>query len=235
VTKNLYIDITNTVPPAKGEAATETYKKTLIVFSVVVLFVMLSGLFSPVHASDPLIWEGSVSSSGAEVVGPVLTVGESYTIVASNRWWYNQLGNLAADAEYYTTNYSDSWEWGNYFRVDDHSFLQINGEDVEWGPFSNGDTNHTYTINYVGQGTAITFAIVDWLGNNSNAYCHLDVTITESTTCVGGYIVDPGSGSGSGSGYGVLFATVGICVLAVPAAALVVKRRAKARCVKSTL
>jgi hypothetical protein len=233
VTKNLYIDITNTVSPTRGEAATETYKKTLIVFSIVVLFVMLSGLSSQVHASDPLIWEGSVSSSGAPVVGPVLTLGESYTIVASNRWWYNNPQNLAADAEYYTTDYSDSWNWGNYFRVDDHSFLQINGEDVEWGPFSNGDTNHTYSINYIGQGTAITFAIVDWVDfNYSNNVCHLDVTITESSTCVGGYIVDPASGSGFG--YGVLFAAVGICVLTVPAAALVVKRRAKARCVKST-
>jgi hypothetical protein len=229
VTKNLYIDITNTVSPATGEATTETHKKTLIVFSIVVLFFTLSGLFSPVHASDPVIWQGSVPSSGAPVVGPVLTSGETYTIVASNRWWYSPPteNNLAADAEYYTTDYSDSWNWGNYFRVDDHSFLQINGQDVEWGPFSNGDTNHTYTINYIGQGTAITFAIVDWLGNNSDTYCHLDVTIIESTTCVGGYIVDPGSGSGFG--YGALFAAVGICALAVPAVALVVKRRARAR------
>ena len=216
------------------ENATKTHKKTLIVFSIAILFATLSGLLSPVHAPSLLIWQGSVSSSGAPVVGPVLALGVNYSIVAYNRWWYSYADNLAADAEYYTTDFSDSWEWTNHFRVDDHSFLQIDGQDVEWGPFSNGDTNHTYTVQYVGQGTTITFAIVDWVdGNYANNECHLNITICEetSTTCVGGYIVDPGTSFGGG----LLFATVGISALAVPAITLVVKRRAKARCVKSTL
>ena len=59
-----------------------------------------------------------------------------------------------------------------------HSFLQINGNDVYWGPFSNGDTGHTYTLMYTGNGEPITFRIVDWIDNvNEGNICHLHVTI----------------------------------------------------------
>ena len=71
--------------------------------------------------------------------------------------------------------------WTNAFPAPDgHSFLQINDQDVSWGPFSNYSTGHTDSINYVGQGLPITFRLVDWMdGDYSNNFCHLPVQIWE--------------------------------------------------------
>jgi len=162
-----------------------------VLASILFIFSVLGCVVSPVRASELLVWEAEVWSSGEEVVSPVLRDGKMYSIVASEIWWYNYPENLAADAYYYTTDFSNSWNWGNFFPAPDgHSFLQINGEDVDWGPFSNGDTGHTYKIYYTGEGTPITFKIVDWLdGNYENNVCKINVKIYEHFT-VGGYIVD---------------------------------------------
>ena len=139
-----------------------------------------------------LVWQGSVYSSGDEVTGPLLTYGRSYVIVAENTWWYNALPiNLAADAMYYTTDPSDSVFWGNHFpEPGGHSFLQIDTHDVNWGPFSNGDTGHTYTIGWIGNGTVVSFRIVDWIdGNYTNNVCHIDISIYVDVI-VGGRIAD---------------------------------------------
>ena len=92
---------------------------------------------------------------------------------------------------YYTTNYADSWDWfDNFAAPDGHSFLQIDGQDVDWGPFSNSDTNHTYSINYTGQDVALLFRIVDWVDRNySNNECKLLVRIYGERT-VGGTIIN---------------------------------------------
>jgi hypothetical protein len=160
---------------------------SLIMFSIV--FLVIAAL--PVRADEVLIWDKYVLSSGVEVTSPVLEYGKLYRIVADEVWWYNWDYNLAADAQYYTTDLSNSWDWVNHFHAPDgHSFLQINGQDVNWGPFSNGDTNHTYTIYYTGEGAALTFRIVDWMdGNYGNNYCKIRVRIYKSVT-VGGYVVD---------------------------------------------
>jgi len=140
-----------------------------------------------------LLWEDQVLSSGLEVTSLVLISGEQYTVVVSDRWWHSKPSedNLAADAMYYTTDYTDSWDWVNHFAAPDgHSFLQIDGQDVDWGPFSNGDTNHTYTIGYAGQDAALVFRIVDWVdGNYTNNECKLLVRIYGEHT-VGGTIID---------------------------------------------
>jgi hypothetical protein len=167
--------------------------------SKVLAFVFLSVLVigtmffvAPVRSLS-LLWEDQVLSSGLEVTSPVLISGEQYTIVVSDRWWYSKPSedNLAADAMYYTTDYTDSWDWVNHFAAPDgHSFLRIDGQDIDWGPFSNGDTNHTYSINYTGQSAALTFRIVDWVdGNYTNNECKLLVRIYGEHT-VGGTIVD---------------------------------------------
>lgn len=152
-------------------------------------------MFRPIFASETLIWEGYVPSTGSNVTTNVtLLQGMQYRIVVSDRWWYSMPNesNLAADAQYYTTDWTDSWNWGNYFKVDGHSFLQINAADVDWGNFSNGDTGHTYTILYTGQEAPLTFRIVDWVdGNYANNQCKLHVRIYEEVT-VGGHIVDLG-------------------------------------------
>lgn len=148
----------------------------LAISSVLLVAVQVS----PTNAAEALIWTASVYSSGAPVTSPILESGIQYRIVAKEIFWYYYpgSGNLAADAQYYTTSWS-SWIWNNYFPAPDgHSFLQINGMDVNWGPFSNGDTGHTYSIYYTGNGAAITLQLIDWIdGNYSNNYCHLPVFI----------------------------------------------------------
>jgi len=156
-------------------------------------FVIGTTFFIAPARSLSLLWEDQVASLGLEVTSPVLISGEQYTIVVSDRWWYSKPSedNLAADAMYYTTDYTDSWDWvDNFAAPGGHSFLQIDGQDVDWGPFSNGDTNHTYSINYAGQGAALTFRIVDWVdGNYTNNECKLLVRIYGEHT-VGGTIID---------------------------------------------
>jgi len=145
--------------------------------------------FTPVNAQETLIWSQWVYSSGDVVTGPVLTAGKTYRIVASEIFWYDygypDAPSFAADAQYYTTG-TNSWVWQNYEVLPDgHSFLQINGENVDWGPFSNGVTlnplvGHTYSIEYTGTGAAVTFQIIDWMDNDyCNNVCHLPVEIYE--------------------------------------------------------
>jgi hypothetical protein len=166
-------------------------QKILFVFSSILFLVgMLVVVVSPVMADEVLIWDSYVLSSGAAVTSPLLKYGKLCRIVADEIWWYDVDFNLAADAQYYTTG-PNSWDWTNYVTAPGgHSFLQINGQDVDWGAFSNGDTGHTYTIYYTGKGAALTFRIVDWMdedyGNND---CKIRVRIYEPVT-VGGYVVD---------------------------------------------
>ena len=155
----------------------------LKIFLVVALLLASALIMAPANAvkAETLVWSGDVYSSGATVTSPVLESGKVYRIVASEIFWYDYGNNLAADAQYYTTDGSSNWNWVNHFPAPDgHSFLQINEMDQNWGPFSNGDTGHTYAINYAGQGEAIRFRIVDWIDDDcSNNYCHLPVCIYE--------------------------------------------------------
>jgi hypothetical protein len=139
------------------------------------------------------VWEGDVFSSGVSVVSPVLEAGTPYIIQAQEIWFYDYANNFAADAMFYTTDPSDSWDWQSHNALPNgHSFLQIDGNDVNWGAFSNGDTGHKYTIVYTGGGTALTFRIWDWRDlDSANNVCHIHVLIYSETT-VGGYIVDYG-------------------------------------------
>ena len=173
------------------------YRKLFFAFvSTLFLMSMLVIVVLPVLGSETLIWEGSVPANGDPVVSPLLFQGVSYRIVAEKTWWYNKppSENLAADAQYYTTDSTNSWTWGNAFHCPDgHSFLQINDQDVDWGPFSNGKsdgTGHFYEIYYVGEEAPITFRLFDWMdGNYANNECHLRIRIYREVT-VGGYIVD---------------------------------------------
>jgi hypothetical protein len=166
-------------------------RKVSLVFlcGLVIIGLTLTAV-TRVNAAEYLVWTGDVYSSGSPVTSAVLDLGKAYRIVVQQIWFYDNLSNLAADAEYYTDNSGDSWDWYTHFRFDSRSFLQINGNDVDWGPFSNGDTGHMYSIYYNGQGAAITFTIVDWIDQNyTNNFCHLHLEIYEETT-VGGRVVD---------------------------------------------
>jgi len=168
-----------------------------IVLSTLFLIGALNVAVSPV-AAEYLVWGSIVYSSGAEVYSPVLRSGVLYRIEVREIWWYDYDENLAADAMYYTTSALDSWDWVNHFPAPDgHSFLQINSLDVDWGPFSNGDTGHTYSISFVGNGTKVSFRIVDWMdGDYDNNVCHFCLRIFEDVI-VGGYVVDSDSAGSS--------------------------------------
>jgi cell division septation protein DedD len=133
-----------------------------------------------VNAQQERIWSDTVySATGNIVTSPVLEVGKEYRVVASAIFWYDNSSSLAADAMYYTSNSSNSWDWINYYPApDNHSFLQMNGKDVNWGNFSNGDTGHTYSLNCTGLGIPLTFQIVDWMDQNrTNDNCHFQIEI----------------------------------------------------------
>jgi len=168
-------------------------RKAFLVSSSVLFVIGLSlALVRPVGAGEFLVWERDVYSSGVPVTSVALNAGTSYRIVASEVWFYDDPHNLAADAQYYTTSSVDSWDWVNSQRPDGHSFLQIDEQDVDWGAFSNGDSNHMYSLYYVGAGAAVTFRIFDWVDQNAgNNVCHVHVRIFEEVT-VGGRVVDSG-------------------------------------------
>jgi len=167
------------------------------IFSLTLLLIGILMLVAPATAAPTLVWEGSVSSSGEEVVSPILEDGIQYIIVVNGSWWYNYDGNLAADAQYYTTDWTNNWIWGNYLSApppgSEHSFLQINGADVDWGPFNNGyddHLGHSYTVWCTGEGAALTFRIVDWVDSDyENNDCHIDLLIYKDVI-VGGYVLD---------------------------------------------
>lgn len=167
-------------------------KKLIFNLYFIILIIMIMMIFSPVvvKAGEILVWEGIVYADGAEVHSITLEYGEIYRIVAQETFLYDDVALLAADAQYYTTDPTDPWNWGNHFLCPGgHSFLQINGGDVDWGPFSNGDTGHTYSIYYSGEGAPITFKIVDWMDDDyENNFSHFPVKIYWMPS-VGGNIV----------------------------------------------
>lgn len=153
--------------------------KTSIVLCLLCLAFTFVALPKDVSAQETLTWSADVSSNGSPVTSPVLDAGRQYRIVAEEIWFYNVAGNYWADAQYYTD--------GIYgpFIPDGHSFLQIDGQDVYWGPYNN---EHMYSIYYIGTGAAVTFRIVDWIDEDyNNNYCHLPVQIWEQPMTEAGY------------------------------------------------
>lgn len=194
---------------------------SLLFSSMLLVLSLSSALVAAPNSNESPFWEGDVYSSGVPVASPVLASGISYRIQASEAWFYDYPNLLAADAQYYTTSSIDTWDWLNDYRPGSHSFLQINGTDVDWGSFSNGDTNHTYSIYYSGADAPITFSIVDWVDHNyGNNFCHLHVIIYEEIS-VGGRIVDSIPSST------VTVFTAGALLLASVATVLVVFHRRK--------
>jgi hypothetical protein len=161
--------------------------------SVLFLLSVCGVVMLPASADSALVWEGDVYSSGVEVSSSVLNYGVAYRIVATEIWYYsfNDPINLTADAMYYTVDSSNDFYWASHLAAPGGgSFLQINGQNVSWGPFSNGDSGHTYTYDYTGTGNALTFRIVDLVDHNTgNNFCHLPVRIYMEFP-VGGHIAD---------------------------------------------
>jgi len=157
----------------------EMKKRVLPLVALLSILAASSFLVLGVRAQETFFWGADVSSNGTPVTSPALEAGREYRIVASEIFWYDVAANLAADANYYTTDPTNVWDWVSYAYAG-QSFLQINGASVDWGSFSNGDTGHTYTIFYTGTGAPLTFAIVDLMdGDYTNNGCHLPVEIWE--------------------------------------------------------
>src|SRR5665647_736074 len=109
--------------------------KSVYLISATILLltiVIISG--TEVNAQESLFWtDNAYSATGAAVTTPTLVLGTEYRIVASTVFWYNYSGGLQADAQYYCTDNSD-WNWtNNYPAPNGHSFLLIDGSDVNWG------------------------------------------------------------------------------------------------------
>jgi len=160
----------------------ERYRKVtfcLFIFMLFLTTIWITGVTSV--AAAELIWEKWVYSDGVPVsTSPlILEYGKRYRIEAREIFWYNYPDDLAADAQYYTKGPNNHWNWINsYPAPGGASFLQINGMNVSWGPFSNGDTGHTYSIHYYGNGAPAVFRIVDWMdGDYGNNVSHLVVSI----------------------------------------------------------
>jgi hypothetical protein len=166
-------------------------KRIIAAVALALLSISVLSVVTTVRADETLLWAGNILSNGDPVSTPfLLQTGMLYRIVVSEKFEHNLQRNLGADAQYYTTSVQypySGWQWGNFFPArDGHSFVQINGMDVHWGPFSNGDTSHTYSVYYIGKGEQITFTIVDWVdGNYDNNGCHLPVRIYELPPCAG--------------------------------------------------
>ena len=169
----------------------EKLKTTLVIAMLLSATFMLISTCnvnaSAANSSEALVWSGDVYSSGVPLTSPVLKIGKVYRIVASEMFWYDYPNSLMADAMYYTK--LDAFPWANNFPAPGgHSFLQINGRDVYWGPFSNDNVGHEYSIMYIGRGSPLTFRIIDWVDRNyANNHCHLPVAIYQCIGLTPGY------------------------------------------------
>lgn len=166
-------------------------------------FALISSLFLiavPLHSASAqwtLIWESELHSYLCPpVISPVLEAGREYLIEIQGTFAsYNMSGitEYAMDAYYYSIimepsgDEPDIWVWDNHHPAPDgHSFVQIDGSDVNWGPFNNGVTSpwggHEYSIVYTGAGAPITFTIEEWLDPLRDCvlnYCHFHIRIYE--------------------------------------------------------
>jgi hypothetical protein len=164
--------------------------------SMLILTMMLAAQMLTVPyaaATNGYIWDSWVYIVGTPVTTPFpLVAGRLYRIVTSpdypNIPWLDYGGDppVAADAQYYSIDPSDDWNWDTWNPAPGgHSFLQINGDDMEWGDY---DPDHEYSIFYEGEGAAITFHIEDWYDEDpSNNYCHLHVYIYDMGVYTIGY------------------------------------------------
>jgi len=165
-------------------------KKLRVIFALTLisaLIIIVVPILGVQGWSWPCIWEADVWSTGGAVVSPVLEAGREYRIDV-NGWFISTHPvygwvTFAADAQYYTMEFNGTFIFGPTWTTPlpapgGHSFLQIDGMDVNWGTFNN--TDHEYTTYYTGTGAPITFAIVDWIdGTPERNFSHIHVRIYE--------------------------------------------------------
>jgi hypothetical protein len=140
-------------------------------------------------------WASNVYSNGNVVTTPAFDKGDQCTITVAEAF-FPKYPTVVADAQFFTEN-----NWADYAKPEEggviHSFLQIDGEDVDWGDTVNLPT-HAYTHEFMGTGSSLDLQIVDWYDHISTPctpgadgihpigggipvfgcnYCHLPVCI----------------------------------------------------------
>jgi hypothetical protein len=168
--------------------------------AAIFLMILSALMLLPAYTAkaDTLLWSSDVSSNGTPVNSPVLQSGVTYRIKAYGTFFNDYYPaedltqSIFVDAQYYTTPPYDTsglvnyyWTWATHYQPNGHSFLQINAQDVDWGPFSNGGWDpvnglfgHEYEIYYVGEGAPIAFSVFDWLDlDYTDNMCHITVEI----------------------------------------------------------
>jgi hypothetical protein len=114
--------------------------------------------FGDIQESERLIWELWACSTGNNYTSPILADARQYRIEIFSQFIYNKTLDGRADAMYYSQD-----DWANYYAApDDHSFMQIDGEDVHWGTYN---SSHLYSIFLEGTGASLRFQIIDWVDN----------------------------------------------------------------------
>ncbi len=155
-------------------------QRAICILVLLSAFIVITIPMPGVKAQETFLGWFDVPSDGTSVTGPVLQAGREYRFVAYGIFWSSPPPYwYTADAQYYTND-----NWATYAQPDGHSFLQINNQDVYWGPFSGNVANpywHTYTIYIIWTDSeSVTFRTVDWIdGNYDNNECHLRVGIYE--------------------------------------------------------
>jgi hypothetical protein len=102
----------------------------------------------------------------------VLASGTNYLFkVTGTVTWTNRNGNDLVDAECTLESGAADWAQNAAGYPDDLLELQVNGDEVDWGPVapanSDGcaDPGHEYTLAFLGAGSTVNFRIYDGTGN----------------------------------------------------------------------
>lgn len=102
--------------------------------------------------------EINVPSGGTTVFSPILENGQGYKVTVTGTIKY-ALGldpNAIADAEWAETTVLGIPGWTNPENA--HMELLLNGQDIDWGPYS---VEHIYTTEVLGNGFGLSFRISD--------------------------------------------------------------------------
>ena len=141
---------------------------------IIYFMAILSVLCFSVHAKAD---QYTVPSDGSFVYSQVLELNQIYEIVAQGTYLYNTPKGRIADANWsiaegtWVENAGDNPDWGGLNLV-------INNQFVEWLGSADGvnyyphtfSPDHVYKIEYMGQGSSISFRIWDspgYYGDNS--------------------------------------------------------------------
>jgi len=169
----------------EGELSMKTLREVL--FKTVLLLAILLPIGET--AAENLI----VPASGITVVSSVLKAGKEYQIKAEGTYIYSW-ANLPADAEWHLRYGATNWEedyWDSGSGIYHYSELDllVNNTEYDWLGTTDG-TNfaphtysplHTYMIDFIGNGQAVSFRIQDIDPSDNSGYLTVSITPEPAT------------------------------------------------------